>query len=40
VAEPALRASMGAAGRARAREKFDEARIIGRTIDLMEAIRP
>jgi glycosyltransferase involved in cell wall biosynthesis len=40
VAEPALRSSMGAAGLARARALFDEGRIIGRTLDLMEAIRP
>ncbi len=40
VAEPALRAAMGAAGLARARARFDEGRIIGRTLDLMEAIRP
>jgi hypothetical protein len=29
---------MGAAGLARAREHFDEARIIGHTFDLMEAL--
>jgi glycosyltransferase involved in cell wall biosynthesis len=40
VAEPALRSSMGAAGLARARARFDEGRIIGRTFDLLEAIRP
>ena len=40
VADRALRAAMGAAGLARARARFDEARIIGRTFDLMEAIRP
>jgi glycosyltransferase involved in cell wall biosynthesis len=38
VADPALRAAMGAAGLARAREHFDEARIIGHTFDLMEAL--
>jgi glycosyltransferase involved in cell wall biosynthesis len=38
VADPALRAAMGAAGLARARARFDEARIIGRTLDLMEAM--
>jgi glycosyltransferase involved in cell wall biosynthesis len=37
AAEPRLRASMGAAGLARARAMFDEARIVGRTLDLMEA---
>jgi glycosyltransferase involved in cell wall biosynthesis len=31
----ALRARMGAAGRARALERFDEAKIIGRTLDLL-----
>ncbi len=31
----ALRARMGAAGRARALERFDEANIIGRTLDLL-----
>jgi glycosyltransferase involved in cell wall biosynthesis len=36
VADPALRARMGAAGLARAREKFDESRIISRTLDLLE----
>jgi glycosyltransferase involved in cell wall biosynthesis len=40
VADRALRAAMGAAGLARARARFDEARIIGRTFDLIEAIRP
>ena len=40
AADPALRASMGAAGRTRAMERFDEARIIGRTFDLMEAMQP
>jgi glycosyltransferase involved in cell wall biosynthesis len=40
VAEPALRGTMGTAGLARARARFDEARIIGRTLDLMEVMRP
>ena len=40
AADPALRGSMGAAGRARAMERFDEARIIGRTFDLIEAMQP
>ena len=31
----ALRARMGEAGRARALERFDEAKIIGRTLDLL-----
>ncbi|WP_307139355.1 glycosyltransferase family 4 protein [Pseudoroseomonas cervicalis] len=35
AADPELRARMGTAGRARAVERFDEARIIGRTLDLM-----
>jgi len=34
--DPALRASMGAAGRARALERFNEAQIIARTIALLE----
>ncbi len=33
--DPALRARMGEAGRARALENFDEAKIIGRTLDLL-----
>jgi glycosyltransferase involved in cell wall biosynthesis len=33
--DPALRARMGKAGRARALEHFDEAKIIGRTLDLL-----
>ncbi|MBK1659528.1 glycosyltransferase family 4 protein [Paracraurococcus ruber] len=33
--DPALRARMGAAGRARALERFDEARVVGRTLDLL-----
>jgi glycosyltransferase involved in cell wall biosynthesis len=35
AADPALRARMGAAGRARALERFDEARVVGRTLDLL-----
>lgn len=35
AADPALRARMGAAGRARALERFDEAKVIGRTLDLL-----
>ncbi len=35
VADPALRAAMGAAGRARAEERFDEAKVIARTLDLL-----
>jgi glycosyltransferase involved in cell wall biosynthesis len=35
AADPALRAGMGAAGRARALDRFDEAKVIGRTLDLM-----
>jgi glycosyltransferase involved in cell wall biosynthesis len=38
TADPALRASMGAAGVIRARMRFDEARVIRRTLDLMERI--
>ncbi|MCB8879118.1 glycosyltransferase family 4 protein [Acidisoma cellulosilytica] len=37
VADPGLRASMGAAGLAYARDNFDETKIIGRTLDLLEA---
>lgn len=37
VADGALRARLGAAGLARARARFDEAKIIGRTLDLLEA---
>jgi len=33
--DPALRARMGEAGRTRALERFDEAKIIGRTLDLL-----
>lgn len=40
ASDPALRAAMGAAGLARARARFDEARIIARTFDLMELIKP
>lgn len=35
VADPALRAEMGAAGRARALERYDEARVVTRTLDLL-----
>ena len=35
VADGELRAAMGAAGRARAVERYDEARVIGRTLDLL-----
>jgi len=35
VADPARRAAMGAAGRARAVERFDEAKIVARTLDLL-----
>lgn len=35
AAGPALRARMGEAGRARALERFDEAQVIGRTLDLL-----
>lgn len=35
AADPALRARMGAAGRARALDLFDEAKVIARTLDLM-----
>jgi glycosyltransferase involved in cell wall biosynthesis len=33
--DPALRARMGEAGRARALERFDEAKVVGRTLDLL-----
>ncbi|MXP62978.1 glycosyltransferase family 1 protein [Roseomonas sp. M0104] len=33
--DPAMRARMGAAGRAHALERFDEARVVGRTLDLL-----
>lgn len=33
--DAALRASMGQAGRARALERFDEAKVVGRTLDLL-----
>jgi glycosyltransferase involved in cell wall biosynthesis len=36
VVDPALRARMGAAGLAYARDNFDETKIIGRTLDLLE----
>ncbi len=35
AADPALRAAMGAAGRARACELYDEARVVSRTLDLL-----
>jgi glycosyltransferase involved in cell wall biosynthesis len=35
AADPALRAAMGAAGRARAMELYDEARVVARTLDLL-----
>jgi glycosyltransferase involved in cell wall biosynthesis len=35
AADPALRAAMGAAGRERAVELYDEARVVGRTLDLL-----
>jgi len=37
AADPGLRARMGAAGRARAMERFDEARVLARTLDLLGA---
>ncbi|MBX9700197.1 MAG: glycosyltransferase family 4 protein [Acetobacteraceae bacterium] len=37
AADPALRASMGAAGQARALERFTEAKVVGRTLDLLGA---
>jgi glycosyltransferase involved in cell wall biosynthesis len=37
AADPTLRARMGEAGRARALERFDEVKIIGRTLDLLGA---
>ncbi len=35
AADPALRARLGAAGRARALDRFDEAKVVGRTLDLL-----
>jgi glycosyltransferase involved in cell wall biosynthesis len=35
ASDPRLRARLGEAGRARALEKFDEAKIIGRSLDLL-----
>ena len=35
VGDKALRAAMGAAGRTRAVELYDEARVVARTLDLM-----
>ncbi len=37
VEDRALRARMGEAGLLRARERFDEAKVIGRTVDLLES---
>lgn len=37
AADPGLRARMGAAGRAMALERFDEAKVVARTIALLEA---
>jgi glycosyltransferase involved in cell wall biosynthesis len=34
--DPALRAAMGAAGRARALDRFDEAKVLARTVALLE----
>jgi glycosyltransferase involved in cell wall biosynthesis len=36
ASDPALRAGLGAAGRARALELYDEARVLARTLDLLE----
>ena len=36
AADPALRQAMGASGRARALDRFDEAKIVARTVDLLE----
>jgi glycosyltransferase involved in cell wall biosynthesis len=33
--DPALQTRMGEAGRARALERFDEAKVVGRTLDLL-----
>jgi glycosyltransferase involved in cell wall biosynthesis len=35
AADPALRAAMGEAGRARAIELYNEARVVARTLDLL-----
>ena len=35
AADPALRARLGEAGRARALDRFDEAKVIGHTLDLL-----
>jgi glycosyltransferase involved in cell wall biosynthesis len=37
AADLALRKRMGEAGRARALERFDEAKVVGRTLDLLGA---
>ncbi|MEJ0015133.1 MAG: glycosyltransferase family 4 protein [Acetobacteraceae bacterium] len=36
AADPALRARMGAAGRRRAEERYDEAKVLARTLDLLK----
>lgn len=40
AADPALRARLGAAGRARALDRFDEAKIVARTVALLEQGAP
>jgi glycosyltransferase involved in cell wall biosynthesis len=35
AADPALRARMGAAGRERALQRYDEAKVLARTLDLL-----
>ena len=35
IPDPALRARMGGAGRRRALERFTEAKVVGRTLDLL-----
>jgi hypothetical protein len=35
VADAALRAQMGAAGRERALQRYDEAKVVARTLDLL-----
>ena len=37
AADPALRTRMGEAGRARALDQYDEARVLARTLDLLGA---
>jgi glycosyltransferase involved in cell wall biosynthesis len=34
-ADPSMRARMGAAGRARALERYDEAKVLARTLDVL-----